>query len=106
MCCCVFDMRMPTSHAVNFMTLMIMAMLLNERLLKQKVQALAFSSSSLCITTSNNVAVVGGGLAGLATAYHLLEKKKSSELFSGDIHVTIFDKASVGTQGASSVAGG
>lgn len=102
-------MRMPTSHAVTIMTLMMISSLFPERLLKQKVQALAFSfspSSSSLRTASNNVAIVGGGLAGLATAYHLLEKKKSSESISGDIHVTIFDKASVGTQGASSVAGG
>jgi len=47
----------------------------------------------------NNVGIVGGGLAGLATAFHLIEKKPS-------VNVTIIDKALPGTGGASSVAGG
>lgn len=45
------------------------------------------------------IGIVGGGLAGLSTAFHLLQKKP-------DVHITILDKASVGTGGASSVAGG
>jgi hypothetical protein len=47
-----------------------------------------------------NIAIVGGGLAGLSTAFHLLEKTQSR------CRVTIFDTAPVGTKGASSVAGG
>lgn len=47
-----------------------------------------------------NIAIVGGGLAGLSTAFHLLEKSESR------CRVTIFDTAPVGTSGASSVAGG
>jgi hypothetical protein len=47
-----------------------------------------------------NIAIVGGGLAGLSTAFHLLEKTQSR------CRVTIFDTAPVGTAGASSVAGG
>jgi hypothetical protein len=46
------------------------------------------------------IAIVGGGLAGLSTAFHLLEKTQSR------CQVTIFDTAPVGTAGASSVAGG
>lgn len=46
-----------------------------------------------------DVAIVGGGLAGLATAFHLLKK-------APDTKITIFDKALPGCGGASSVAGG
>jgi len=53
------------------------------------------SSSSM-----TNVAIVGGGLAGLSTAYHLLD------ISSNPMHITIFDKEKVGQGGASSVAGG
>ncbi|GKZ01151.1 hypothetical protein MPSEU_001066500 [Mayamaea pseudoterrestris] len=45
------------------------------------------------------VAVIGGGLAGLATVFHLTEKESQ-------IEITIFDKNAAGTGGASSVAGG
>lgn len=47
----------------------------------------------------HKIGIVGGGLAGLSTAFHLLQKRKSVE-------ITILDKAPVGTAGASSVAGG
>ena len=47
----------------------------------------------------NSVGIVGGGLAGLATAFHLIEKKPS-------VNITIIDKALPGAGGASSVAGG
>jgi hypothetical protein len=50
-----------------------------------------------------NIAIVGGGLAGLSTAFHLLEK---TERRDSRCRVTIFDTAPVGTSGASSVAGG
>jgi aspartate oxidase len=46
-----------------------------------------------------NVGIVGGGLAGLATAYHLIQKNPT-------VDITIIDKAPPGTSGASSVAGG
>jgi NADPH-dependent 2,4-dienoyl-CoA reductase/sulfur reductase-like enzyme len=66
---------------------------------------------ALCITLANaqdgnqqrqitNVAIVGGGLAGLSTAWHLLE------LSSNPLRVTIYDKCAVGKGGASAVAGG
>jgi hypothetical protein len=51
-----------------------------------------------------NIAIVGGGLAGLSTAYHLLEKTQARN--NSRCRVTIFDTAPVGTAGASSVAGG
>ena len=50
-------------------------------------------------STRKSIAIVGGGLAGLSTAYHLLEKCSSTE-------ITIFDQAPAGAGGASSVAGG
>lgn len=46
-----------------------------------------------------NIAIVGGGLAGISTAYHLLEKIDGS-------NITIIDKAGPGEGGASAVAGG
>lgn len=51
------------------------------------------------LEVSHDIAVVGGGLAGLATAFHLLQKAPNSK-------ITIFDKALPGCGGASSVAGG
>jgi protoporphyrinogen oxidase len=58
-----------------------------------------FSSSLRDSESPQRVAIIGGGLAGLSTAFQLLQK-------SPKINVTIFDKATVGTSGASSVAGG
>jgi hypothetical protein len=48
----------------------------------------------------SSLGIVGGGLAGLSTAFHILDKTQ------GACHVTIYDKSPVGTGGASSVAGG
>jgi glycine/D-amino acid oxidase-like deaminating enzyme len=48
-----------------------------------------------------NVAIVGGGLAGLSTAYHLLRKTQPHSL-----DLSIFDTHPVGTGGASAIAGG
>ena len=45
-----------------------------------------------------DVAIVGGGLAGLGLAHNLLEMQ--------GVTITIYDKAEVGQGGASSVAGG
>ena len=54
-----------------------------------------------------NVAIVGGGLAGLSTAFHLLEQAEKDGAHGGHLNITIFDKeASAGTGGASAVAGG
>jgi ribulose 1,5-bisphosphate synthetase/thiazole synthase len=59
----------------------------------------SFSSAAPTTTTPRRVAIIGGGLAGLSTAFHLLNK-------TSHIEVTIYDKAPVGTGGASAVAGG
>lgn len=48
---------------------------------------------------SHRIGIIGGGLAGLSTAYHLLEKCPSAD-------ITIIDRQAPGTGGASSVAGG
>ena len=48
---------------------------------------------------SHRIAVIGGGLAGLSTAYHILEKSLSTD-------ITIFDRQPPGVGGASAVAGG
>mmetsp|Transcript_25851 Transcript_25851/g.60867 ORF Transcript_25851/g.60867 Transcript_25851/m.60867 type:complete len:377 (-) Transcript_25851:2468-3598(-) len=47
----------------------------------------------------HRVAIIGGGLAGLSAAYHLLEKSPSTD-------ITIVDRNDPGTGGASAVAGG
>ena len=67
-----------------------------------------YTKSSRCLSKGGdndcrpvtNVAIVGGGLAGLSVAYHLLDQK------TGAINISIYDKANVGEGGASSVAGG
>ena len=56
-----------------------------------------------------SVAIVGGGLAGLSTAYHLLDMVGNEDegvSSSMGLQITIYDKANVGEGGASSVAGG
>lgn len=60
-----------------------------------------FSSSSITTlgSTPKDICVIGGGLAGLSTTFHLLEKNPN-------VHVTVIDKTDVGKGGASSVAGG
>jgi NADPH-dependent 2,4-dienoyl-CoA reductase/sulfur reductase-like enzyme len=50
----------------------------------------------------NNVAIIGGGLAGLSVAYHLLDLRQQGN----PLHITIYDKSNVGQGGASAVAGG
>lgn len=60
-------------------------------------------------TAPRNIAIVGGGLAGLSTAFHLLEQANQSNgsTRGGPLKITILDKASgPGTGGASAVAGG
>lgn len=53
------------------------------------------------------MAIVGGGLAGLSTAFHLLDIAGNNRIkFPRGIEITVFDKALVGEGGASSVAGG
>lgn len=63
----------------------------------------SLSSTSAVIhgpNTPQNVGIVGGGLAGLSTAFHLLQKAPT-------ISVTIIDKEEFpGMGGASAIAGG
>jgi hypothetical protein len=52
------------------------------------------------ILNGHRVGIIGGGLAGLSTAYHLLEKDPSTD-------ITVFDQhPTPGIGGASAVAGG
>ena len=60
----------------------------------------AFSSSRTETSpTPQTVAIVGGGLAGLSTAYHLVQH-------APHLDITILDKKPPGMGGASAVAGG
>jgi len=85
---------------------------LNHRLNYLSTTALTSTRANHEVTKShdvNNVAIVGGGLAGLSVAYHLLKKTTATNkdrTTSPFLRLTIFDKAPVGTGGASSVAGG
>lgn len=65
-----------------------------------------FKESSSSIATNvakKRVAIVGGGLAGLSTAYHLLQKTQRSGPL---VEICVFDNHPVGTGGASAIAGG
>ena len=71
----------------------------------------SLSSQEGDISTSSvtNVAIIGGGLAGLSTAYHLLDIAGGNASYKSKgrgLQITIFDKANIGKGGASSVAGG
>ena len=48
---------------------------------------------------NQHIAIIGGGLAGLSTAYYLLEKAPG-------LSITVIDKGEPGTGGASAIAGG
>lgn len=52
--------------------------------------------------TPRHLAILGGGLAGLGTAYHFLDKCSADDVEN----VTIWDRSAVGQGGASAVAGG
>lgn len=78
----------------------------------RKVTCTFLSSSTTSTATETvmpplpkHIAIVGGGLAGLSTAFHLLEQANERGT-TGPIKITILDKANVGMGGASSVAGG
>ena len=70
----------------------------------QKRRSNKLFSTKTPVPSSKNIAIVGGGLAGLSTAYHLLSKSIDYNLNLPSI--TIFDKTKPGQGGASSVAGG
>ncbi len=67
-------------------------------------QNVVTSSSVSPSPKSKKIAIVGGGLAGLSTAYHLLSYSISRNMEIPSI--TVIDKTTVGKGGASSVAGG
>lgn len=78
---------------------------LSQPLLRRRVRLFASDSFSEPQPTEvKNIAIIGGGLAGLSTAYHLIENSK--KLNRNIPSITIFDKNEPGTGGASSVAGG
>jgi hypothetical protein len=69
---------------------------------RSKLQSGRLSSTTSRAETSSkpkSIGIVGGGLAGLSTAYHLLQKAPATK-------ITILDKTLPGRGGASSVAGG
>ena len=70
-------------------------------MLMLSITSRALSFEQQAVRSFNSIGVVGGGLAGLSTAFHLLEKSSGN-----DVQVTILDKAHVGQGGASAVAGG
>lgn len=58
----------------------------------------------------NRIAIVGGGLAGLAATYHLLHSTqrwaRKRDFNASDLSITIFDPSPVGAGGASAAAAG
>jgi hypothetical protein len=62
-------------------------------------------SPTVSCNMSQKIAIIGGGLAGLSTAYHLLEKiHERNDQHS--VELTVLDTHNVGMGGASAVAGG
>jgi ribulose 1,5-bisphosphate synthetase/thiazole synthase len=72
---------------------------------QRRYRSSVFSADTMMIDDDDNhhhvqnIAIVGGGLAGLSTAYHLLQKNPS-------LGITILDTSAPGEGGASTVAGG
>jgi hypothetical protein len=64
------------------------------------------SSSNSSPPAPHNICIVGGGLAGLSTAFHFLEKQPRAGAHPSAASVTILDRDEVGQSGASAVAGG
>jgi hypothetical protein len=62
--------------------------------------------TSLNVHSTRRIAIVGGGLAGLSVAFHLLTQTKERQAHSHQFEITIIDKAPPGQGGASAVAGG
>ena len=75
------------------------------------VRSMASTATSVARTESLKVSIVGGGLAGLSVAHHLIEKSSQRQDGADDpikeLDITIFDRcAGPGLGGASAVAGG
>jgi len=85
-------------------------------ILQSRRSFLLLSSTRLASTLSSphetkRIAIVGGGLAGLSTVFHLLEQainNSNSQEYTVQppLNITVFDKSTAGSGGASSVAGG
>ncbi|MGK3733180.1 MAG: hypothetical protein ACI8RD_000421 [Bacillariaceae sp.] len=98
--CCIFahDNIVGTkSHT------MVVALLMDKRILLRKpYHSYMYGTQrrNHHILNGHRVGIIGGGLAGLSTAYHLLEKDPSTD-------ITVFDQhPTPGIGGASAVAGG
>ena len=83
-----------------FVSLVVMRVLGLARSFHSPSYPASRATIKLFSTKPENIAIVGGGLGGLSTAYHL------RQALGQDVHITIFDKCNVGEGGASSVAGG
>ena len=75
------------------------------------VRSMATTAKPAGRTNSLKVSIVGGGLAGLSVAHHLIEKSSQRQNGADDpikeLDITIFDRcAGPGLGGASAVAGG
>ena len=77
----------------------------------KKSEVIESNNVKRIISSTKKVAIIGGGLAGLSTAYHLLDintaaSNNNKGAGGGGVHITIYDTANVGEGGASAVAGG
>ena len=75
---------------------------------RAKIPLKRISSTTLSQQSTKDVAIIGGGLAGLSVCYHLLLLQQQNQQGNKQVlNITIFDKESVpGKGGASAVAGG
>ena len=74
------------------------------------VRSMTSTATPVGRTNSLKVSIVGGGLAGLSVAHHLIEKTQQQQDGDGMIQrldITVFDRCTgPGLGGASAVAGG
>ena len=61
---------------------------------------------SVSIHAKSKIAIIGGGLAGLSVAFHLLTQRNERNADSVGLAITVIDKSLPGKGGASAVAGG
>ena len=80
-------------------------LVLGGKRLGEALDCISFSLAS-SLSPPQKIAIVGGGLAGLSTAYHLLQSTITNANDASTLSLTIFDKSLPGKGGASSVAGG